>query len=97
MTAGCDGLDKSELWVMNLLESPNAGRHIYYCGNRNEWKHIMTVSYENATSLKTRHFTVSQELIFQPPGRVISQKEPYEKIWDQSIWAYKSNIGEIKQ
>ena len=36
-------------------------------------------------------------VIFQPPGRVISQKELYEKFWDQSIWAYKNNIGEIQQ
>ena len=57
----------------------------YQCVDLLEWKHIMTVSYENATSLKTRHFTVSQELIFQPPGRVISQKELSEKFWDQSI------------
>ena len=36
-------------------------------------------------------------VIFQPPGRVIFQKELYEKFWDQSIWAYKNNIGEIQQ
>ena len=36
-------------------------------------------------------------VIFQPPGRVISQKELYEKFRDQSIWAYKNNIGEIQQ
>ena len=35
-------------------------------------------------------------VIFQPPGLVISQKELYEKFRDQSIWAYKNNMGEIQ-
>ena len=37
------------------------------------------------------------EAIFQPPVRVISQKNTYEKIWDQYIYRLTHTYKKVEQ